>query len=226
MQLLDYAQLNKIPFIYASSASVYGNGVNGYKESNDKDFPLNPYGYSKYLFDKFLQNNDKYFKSNKVIGLRFFNVYGPREFHKTEMSSPIYKFFHDFTNYGFCKVFNEYKEYKHNHYQRDFVYIDDCINILMFFYKNKVPSGIYNVGSGKTASFLDIAELIRSELKKYSKKKFKINYIPFPKDLIGNYQFFTKADLNKIRSIGYDEKFISIENGIQKYIDYLWKDKI
>lgn len=244
-KLLHFALYKNIRFIYASSAAVYGNGDNGFKEVEECEYPLNVYGYSKLLFDNYVRkilksinvNNDyfetlkkinNYFiyddyfnsvqnKENKfqIVGLRYFNVYGPMENHKGKMASVIYHFFNQIKSENTIKLFEGSENYK-----RDFIFVDDIVNINMFFYQHPEISGIFNAGTGIERSFYDIAKIVNQ---KYSNSK--IEFIPFPEVLKGKYQAFTKADITKLKRVGYDNKFHSLEEGVNKYLDYLEKNK-
>ncbi len=210
--LLNWCQNKKIPLIYASSASVYGNKKNFHEDSSME--PLNPYAYSKMLFDEFVSQNLNNF-STPVIGLRYFNVYGPNELHKYNMSSPLFKFRDQLLNKNKISIFSEYGGYKDGEHSRDFIHVDDCINVNIFFSKN-LRSGIYNVGTGKTYTFNLVAKNI---IKYYGKGT--IEYIDFPTILKKSYQTYTKADINKLINIGYNLPFTDLKSGLFKYMNYL-----
>lgn len=205
---------NNIRMFYASSASVYGNGENGFIEEEKCEYPLNVYAFSKYQFDRYLNN---YFSSNKnneqVVGLRYFNVYGPQENHKGKMASVAYHMFNQIKNNEPLKLFVGSENFK-----RDFIYVDDVVNVNMFFFDNPKISGIFNCGTGKAESFCEIANAIKE---KYTSAE--IEYIPFPDSLVGKYQTFTQSDITKLRKAGYNKEFISLKEGTLKYIDILEK---
>jgi len=192
-----------IPIVYASSASVYGLGNLGFKEDESIENPLNLYAVSKYLTDNFMSSN-KF--NSQVVGLRFFNVYGPGEKHKGEMKSVIGKFLNNIKKNPSIKLFKGSEKIF-----RDFIYVDDVCDICIFFMKNNF-SGIYNVGTGSKNSFMKIYEIINKDI-----QKCKLELIDFPKKLIGKYQFNTEAEISKLRKIGYKNKFVSLEEGINKY---------
>ena len=211
--LLDWCQNNSVPFIYASSASIYGNTRSDSKE-DDLFKPMNPYAYSKMLFDKFVLKNLNKFTS-QVTGLRYFNVYGPNENHKTNMSSPLLTFRNQLTKTEFIKIFDGYSGFKKGEHSRDFVSVKDCVLVNLFFL-NRSISGIYNVGSGNSYSFNFVAETIIDFY-----KRGNIKYIQFPDILKKSYQTYTKADISKLRGCGYNVDFINLKNGIHEYMNYL-----
>jgi ADP-L-glycero-D-manno-heptose 6-epimerase len=211
--LLNFAIENNVRFIYASSASVYGNGENGFYESKEYEYPLNIYAFSKYLFDNYVRNiiNDV---SIQIVGLRYFNVYGPQENHKGKMASVIYHFHNQILEDGKIKLFEGSENFK-----RDFIYVKDVVNVNMFFFKNQEKRGIFNCGTGKAINFLDIANI----MKELYEKEIEIEYIPFPEQLKGKYQTFTQADLTNLKDIGYNSKFYTLEEGIKDYGEILTK---
>lgn len=215
--LLHYCIENKISFIYASSASVYGNGDNGFSENPDCEYALNGYAFSKLIFDNYvrrvvLENKDFTDKSFAIVGLRYFNVYGYQENHKGSMSSVPFHFFQQAKNGGEIKIF----EGSENFF-RDFIFIEDVVNVVMHFYKN--PSqGIYNCGTGIERSFGQMADVFTS-----IDTSCKVAKIPFPEHLKGKYQAFTKADVTALHNAGYKTPFLSLEEGIKKYYAMLVK---
>jgi len=212
-KLFDFCGNNNIQFIYASSASVYGKGKNGFKEIRKNENPINVYAFSKFLFDQYVRRNKKKIE-NQVVGLRYFNVYGQQENHKGRMASPVYKFYNQIKQEGVAKVFE-----KSEKYLRDFIYVNDVVDVNLYFLENKDTSGIFNCGTGNANSFVDVANIII----KYFKKG-KILEIPFPEKLKGKYQDYTQADLNNLREEGYTNKFIKLEDGIKSYLNYLEKN--
>ncbi len=210
--LLNFAIEKKIRFIYASSASVYGLGDRGFKEIRDCENPMNIYAYSKFLFDEFVRRN--LIKLDiQIVGLRYFNVYGPNENHKRKMASIIFQFFNQILEQGKVDLFEGSDNFK-----RDFVYIEDVVNVNMFFFENPNKVGIFNCGSGVARSFLEAANIMKKFFNKLS-----INYIPFPDILKGKYQTFTRADLTSLRKIGYKCSFSSLEEGVANYVKFLLK---
>jgi len=216
--LFDNCQSKKIKLIYASSASVYGSKNKDFTEKFTNEKPLNPYAFSKFLFDQYFRMNFKKIKS-QVTGLRYFNVYGPGEAHKESMTSPVFKFYNQLLKKNKISIFKGSHNYSDGEHQRDFIYVDDCVDVNLWFNKKNI-SGIFNVGTGKASSFNSLAK----EVIKYFHKG-KVKYIDFPENLINSYQPFTKANVNKIKKAGYKKKFITIESGIKKYLDFLSIDK-
>ena len=209
---------NKKRLIYASSAATYGDGSNNFDDQEKSNYlskliPLNLYGWSKHLFDKFIISQKK--KPPQYVGLKFFNVYGPNEFHKSEMRSIVLKIFQKVSNNQTVKLFkSHHPHYKDGEQMRDFIYVKDVVNIIKWFVDNKNINGIYNVGTGKPRSFHDLAVSVF----KNSNKKNKIKYIDTPKNIREQYQYFTKANIKKLRKTGYKKKFFSLEDGIKDYI--------
>jgi len=213
--LAEYSIDHGIPFIYASSASVYGTGANGFNESFECEAPINIYAYSKYLFDQWVR---RYLHeiSSTFVGLRYFNVYGPNEYHKGKMSSMILQAYEQIKSTRKMKLFSGFGNVKDGEQKRDFIYIDDVISIIMFFIDGINKKGIFNVGTGKPRSFNELAQIL---IDCYGAGE--VEYIPFPSELIGKYQNYTCAELGTLRSAGYDNEFTSLENGIRKYIEIL-----
>lgn len=220
-KLATWAINNNCRFLYASSAATYGNGPD-FADDEEKIYslkPLNIYGYSKHLFDIWAYRNNLL---KQIAGIKFFNVFGPNEYHKGEMRSVIHKKFYEIMKTGKANLFKSYKpQYKDGEQKRDFIYIKDAVKIIMFIYKNKSINGIFNAGTGIARSFNDIAKIIFSILG----KKENIQYIDMPENIRNSYQYFTQADVKKIRSAGYKETFLSLEESIQDYIkNYLLKE--
>lgn len=203
-------QKHNVRLFYASSASVYGNGDKGFIEKEECEYPLNVYAFSKYQFDRFLNLNIKHLGS-QVVGLRYFNVYGPQENHKGRMASVAFHMFNQIKNNEPMKLFEGSQNFK-----RDFIYVDDVVAVNMFFFEHQSISGIYNCGTGNAESFCEIANALKE---KYTEAK--IEYIPFPESLIGKYQTFTQSDITSLRKAGYNKPFISLKEGTLKYADIL-----
>ncbi len=210
------AKLN-IPLVYASSAATYGLGEFGYDDEDEsiisKLKPLNPYGDSKNDFDNWaLQQKTK---PTYWVGLKFFNVYGPNEYHKGRMASVIFHAFNQIKQTGKVKLFRSHNPtYKDGGQLRDFIYVKDLCNVILFLYKNKVANGIYNLGTGKARTFLDLA-----------KNTFKamgvadnIEFIDTPLDIRDKYQYFTEAKMNKLQKAGYIKPFSTLEEGVNDYV--------
>jgi ADP-L-glycero-D-manno-heptose 6-epimerase len=215
---------HNVPIIYASSAATYGLGEFGYEDDHaiiPQLKPLNPYGDSKNDFDKFAINESK--TPPRWYGLKFFNVYGPNEYHKGRMASVIFHAFHQIQEKGFVKLFRSHNpDYKDGGQLRDFVYVKDVLNVIDYLFKNQVASGIYNLGSGKARSFNDLASNTFEALD----KKIEITFIDTPIDIRDKYQYFTEANMNKLIETGYNLPFYSLEAGIKDYVqNYLIPNK-
>ena len=230
VSLFHFCQKEKIPFIYASSAAVYG-AEEGFTEERSGERPLNVYGYSKFLFDQHVRN---YWKTNgdrgaQVVGLRYFNVYGPREFHKGNMASVPLHQYRQFLADGQVKLFGEYDGYAAGTQTRDFVYIDDVVSVNLFFLDNPDKSGIFNLGTGRAQPFNDIAVAVVNNLKPEAGalgldaivEQKLLEYVAFPDKLKGKYQSFTQANIAKLRAIGYDKPFYDVSAGVTAYISWL-----
>lgn len=207
---------HQIPLVYASSAATYGEGELGYDDNHDlipKLKPLNPYGESKNDFDKWalLQSETP----PLWIGLKFFNVYGPNEFHKARMASVIFHAFDQIQKTCGVKLFRSHRDdYKDGWQLRDFVYVKDVVEVCWFFHQHQDHSGIYNLGSGTARSFYDLA----ANTFKAMDRETRIDYIDIPADIRDKYQYFTEANMNKIVSIGYSKPFSTLEQGVRDYV--------
>lgn len=210
--LLHYAVSKNISFIYASSAAIYGLSHDSTVHGNNEK-PLNVYGYSKLLFDQYVR---RYFSNSKsqIVGLRYFNVYGPREQHKGTMASTIFHFNRQLQTGDCVKLFAGCDGYGDGEQRRDFIFVEDVCDVNIWFWKNKDKSGIFNVGTGQSRPFNDVAKNVIQW-----HKHGHIEYIPFPEHLRGRYQSFTEANIQHLRKIGYDKAFTSLEDGIKKYLD-------
>ncbi|MFK8102733.1 MAG: ADP-glyceromanno-heptose 6-epimerase [Saprospiraceae bacterium] len=214
----------KIPLVYASSAATYGNGEKGYVDDHSlsaKLKPLNPYGVSKNDFDIWALKQKE--QPPFWAGLKFFNVYGPNEYHKGRMASVIFHAFNQIKKTGEMKLFRSHKKgIKNGHQSRDFIYVKDVVDICCFLYKKRPESGLYNVGTGKARTFLDLVEQTFAAMGKTP----NISFIDTPKDIRKNYQYFTEADMSKLRAAGYKKSFHSLEDGVKEYVKkYLMKKK-
>ncbi|MBU0559717.1 MAG: ADP-glyceromanno-heptose 6-epimerase [Bacteroidetes bacterium] len=220
--LAKYALTHKVRFIYASSAATYGDGSKGYDDDSKLiDLrPLNMYGYSKHLFDSWLHRMGM---NEEIVGLKFFNVYGPNEYHKGDMRSVVHKAFEQIKETGSVNLFKSYKaEYKDGEQLRDFIYIKDAVNMILYFLENKTKNGLFNIGTGQARSWNDLVNSIFKAVDKDT----NINYIEMPAELQGKYQYFTQANLKKMKDAGYDKPTMTLEEGIKDYIEnYLEKDK-
>lgn len=224
-KLYDWCIENKCRMIYASSAATYGNGSQGYTDDETKiDLlkPYNMYGYSKKIFDQYVLSSNK--RTAQTIGLKLFNVYGPNEYHKGPMASVIFHTFNQIKKHGKSKLFKSYKkEYADGEQKRDFVYVKDCVSVVMFFVNNPQLNGIFNVGTGKARTFYDLAKAVFSALS----LEPNIEFIDMPDGLKEKYQYYTQADIKKLRSAGYDKAFYSLEDGVKDYVqNYLNKEDV
>lgn len=205
-----------IPLVYASSAATYGLGEHGYEDEHsivDDLKPLNPYGESKNEFDKWaLTQADKpYFWA----GLKFFNVYGPNEYHKGRMASVIFHAYRQISETGKMKLFRSHNpDYEDGKQLRDFVYVKDVVDVCLFLLENRKHSGLYNLGTGKARTFLDLA---RATFKALDKPE-NIEFIDTPEDIRDKYQYFTEANMGKLRKAGYSKEFTSLEEGVSDYV--------
>lgn len=212
--LLHHCLENKTPYIYASSAAVYG-GSKEFVEDPLFEHPLNVYGYSKLQFDRYVRRVAAS-PASQVVGLRYFNVYGPHEQHKGSMASVAFHFNNQILEDGEARLFTGTDGYGDGEQLRDFVYVDDVCNVNLWFLDNPDVSGIYNTGSGHAQSFNDVANaVIRFH------GKGKIRYIPFPDHLKGAYQSYTEADLTQLRACGCDVEFRPVEEGVPAYLEQL-----
>ncbi|MCM8766149.1 MAG: ADP-glyceromanno-heptose 6-epimerase [Candidatus Omnitrophica bacterium] len=220
-KLALWACEHKAHFIYASSAATYGDGSLGY-EDNEEMLPylkpLNIYGYSKHLFDLWVLKKGLF---KKFTGIKFFNVFGPNEYHKGEMRSVIAKRFQEIKEGKPFLLFKSYRsEYKDGEQKRDFVYVKDVVEVMYFFYRNPQISGVCNWGTGRARSWNDLAKALFSALD----LKPKIEYIEMPEEIREQYQYFTEAKMEKLKSVGCQHKFMSLEEAVKDYAGYLDKN--
>jgi ADP-L-glycero-D-manno-heptose 6-epimerase len=205
-----------IPFLYASSGATYGGGEMSYSDDIDlipKLKPLNPYGWSKQLFDRWVLKQEK--KPTYWYGFKFFNVYGPNEYHKGQMASVIFHAFNQVKKNKKIKLFKSYKEnYNHGDQKRDFIYVKDIVSVMYYFYKKHPENGIYNVGTGKANTFKSLAKAVFDALD----EEINIEYIDMPSGLKDQYQYFTEANISKLQKIGYNNNFYSLDDGVKDYI--------
>ena len=221
----QYCTVHDIPLIYASSAATYGSGELGYQDNHDVVNmlrPLNPYGVSKNEFDKWVIHEEDH--PRFWAGLKFFNVYGPNEYHKARMASVIFHSFHQIRKNGFVKLFRSHRpDFKDGEQLRDFIYVKDIVKVCFWLMQHQPGSGIYNLGTGKARSFNDLVKATFAGLDLLP----KIEYIDMPEDIRSTYQYFTEANMQKIRSVGYVDEFYSLERGIDDYVrNYLLREKI
>jgi ADP-L-glycero-D-manno-heptose 6-epimerase len=222
-KLADYSIKNNARFIYASSAATYGDGSLGFDDAEDVCTslrPLNMYGYSKNLFDLWAHKEGLF---NKIVGLKYFNVYGPNEYHKGDMRSVVNKAFDQVFATGKVKLFKSGNpNYKNGEQKRDFLYIKDAVEMTLFFLDNPDKNGLFNIGSGKARTWNDLVNALFKALG----KPVNIEYIEMPEYLAEKYQYFTEAKLDKIKKAGYSKLFTSLEDGVTDYVkNYLLKNK-
>ena len=218
LKCIDYG----LPLLYASSAATYGMGEHTYNDDEEivnKLKPLNPYGVSKNEFDKWVLQQEV--KPYFWAGLKFFNVFGPNEYHKGRMASVIFHAYNQIKEEGKLNLFRSHRnDYKNGEQKRDFIYVKDVVDVLTWFMKHRKNSGIYNLGTGKARTFNDLAHAC---FKAMDKQK-AIEYIDTPEDIRDKYQYFTEANMAKLRKIGYKKEFTSLENTVDDYIKmYLQK---
>ena len=212
--LLHYCLDHRAAYLYASSASVYGGG-SVFSESRDHESPLNVYGYSKFLFDQYVRRLLPK-ASCQIAGFRYFNVYGPREQHKGSMASVAYHLHQQLRAGENPRLFQGCDGYGNGEQRRDFIYIDDVVDVNLWFLDNPDKSGIVNLGTGRCQSFNDVANAVIGW-----HGSGELEYIPFPDHLRGRYQSFTEADISALRALGYDKPFRSVEQGVPLYMDWL-----
>ncbi len=213
-KLLHCCLENTIPFIYASSAATYG-GSKVFKEESQFEKPLNVYGYSKLLFDQYVKRILPQAES-QIVGLRYFNVYGPREGHKGNMASVALHFNQELKETGQVKLFAGCDGYGDGEQRRDFIFVGDVAKVNLWFIDNPDKSGIFNLGTGNSGTFNQVANAV---IKWHGNGE--IEYIPFPDHLKGSYQSFTQADMSHLRQAGYSEPFTSVEDGVVQYMGWL-----
>ncbi len=214
--LWNYCAEKQISFIYASSAATYGDGNQGFDDKIDIDLlqPLNGYGYSKQLFDLWVKHQAKKFPK-QFVGLKFFNVYGPNEYYKGSMASMVFHGFNQIMKDGEIRLFKSCNsEYLDGEQLRDFVYVKDVCDVIMWLLKHGEVNGLFNVGTGRSQSFKELAEATFKALG----KKSNIKYIDMPDHLRNKYQYYTKAEIKKLRDVGYDKTFLDIESGAEDYV--------
>jgi len=228
-RLWNFCAQNGVPFIYASSAATYGGGENGFEDEFSAKYlaklrPLNAYGWSKHLFDRWVfAQTERRHTPPQWAGLKFFNVYGPRELHKGSQASVVSHIYPQVKENKTCRLFKSYNpQYADGWQLRDFVWVGDCVNAVLWLLDNPDISGLFNVGSGEARSFYDLAKNVYLALG----KEPKIEYADMPDSLREKYQYYTKANLGKLRKAGYGLPLTTLEDGIRMYVrDYTEKGK-
>lgn len=220
-EIFSICAKHQIPLIYASSAATYGNGELGYNDeaSIENLQPLNEYGWSKHHFDLWV--NEQSLRPPFYAGLKFFNVYGPGENHKGRMASVIYHAYHQILKTGGMKLFqSHHPDYKDGEQMRDFIMVDDVVNICYYLYQTQPESGLYNTGTGKARSFNDLVKAVFNSMQLPP----NITYIPTPEDIRDKYQYFTQATTQKLQKTGYNTPYHTLEEGVKKYVEWLMKN--
>ena len=222
-QLWCWCASHKIPFFYASSAATYGAGEHGYNDTSLENLrPLNGYGYSKHFFDQWALRQSTENSPPNWAGFKFFNVYGPNEYHKGRMASVIWHSFNQVKKEGRVKLFKSHRpDFKDGQQLRDFIYVKDVLKVCYWLMLNRPASGIYNLGTGKARAFEDLVNATFAGLDKPA----LIDFIDMPEDIRDKYQYFTEADMNKLQGAGYKDPFYSLEAGVSDYVrQYLAKE--
>ena len=213
--MLHYCLEHRIPFLYASSASTYGAGANGFTEGDDCEDALNPYAYSKLAFDRYVRQILPEAHS-RVVGLRYFNVYGPQEQHKGKMASIFYQLYNQIKEDGTARLFEGYDGYGPGEQRRDFIYVKDVVKVNLWFWREKGPNGIFNCGTGTAHTYNEAAQAVIDALGMGA-----IEYRAFPEVLKGKYQSFTEADTARLLAAGYDGGFYDMRDAVKEYCDFL-----
>lgn len=214
-ELLHWCQKKDAQFIYASSASVYGLAENGFSERRECEKPINMYAFSKFQFDQYVRSLHGSL-TQQVVGLRYFNVYGPRESHKGSMSSTPFHFNNQILTDGVARLFSGTSDAENGNQKRDFVFVEDCVSVNLWFYENPELSGIFNLGTGVARTFNDVVKAVI-----HWHGQGRVEYIPFPEHLKGSYQNYTQADIRALRAVGYQKPFHTVEEGVGKYMTWL-----
>ena len=226
-RVLEWCLDEEVPLYYASSAAVYGAGPD-YREERSCERPLNVYGYSKFLFDQYVRRILPR-NTSQVVGLRYFNVYGPNESHKGRMASVAFHAFNQFRAEGKVRLFIGSDGYRDGEQRRDFIHVDDVVAVNLWLLERRDVSGIFNCGTGKAQPFNRVAAAVINTVKGTNRTvpdlaaEGLIEYIPFPPQLVGKYQSFTEADMKKLREAGYPGEFMTVDQGVAAYVRDLMK---
>jgi len=229
LALLEFCAANRIPFVYASSAAVYG-GSDRFVEDRGCERPLNVYGYSKFLFDQVVRRRSASLAS-QVVGLRYFNVYGPRETHKGRMASVAFHNHRQFLAEGHVRLFDGWDGWGAGEQSRDFIHVDDVVAVNLHFLDHPERSGIFNLGTGRAQPFNDVAAtVVNTHRRRAGESPLPlaelvslglIEYVPFPDALKGKYQSYTQADIGRLRAAGYAAPLATVQQGVERYVDWL-----
>lgn len=232
LDLLDWCQDEQIPYLYASSAAVYGKGE-VFREERELEKPLNVYGYSKFLFDQVVRRRMAEGLTAQVVGFRYFNVYGQQEQHKGRMASVAFHHFNQYREQGFVNLFGANDGYGDGEQTRDFVSVEDVVKVNLYFFDHPNQSGIFNLGTGRGQQFNDLAAATVNACRAAEGKpelslaelvaEGLIRYIPFPDALKGKYQSFTQADITQLRQAGYQDVFFDVKTGVSRYVAWMLK---
>jgi ADP-L-glycero-D-manno-heptose 6-epimerase len=227
--LLDWCQNNDVPFLYASSAAVYGGG-GVFREERAHEAPLNVYGYSKFLFDQHVRRMLPE-RTAQIVGFRYFNVYGPREQHKGRMASVVWHFRNQFASDGAVRLFDGSGGYGPGEQRRDFVSVEDVVRVNLAFLDHPERNGIFNLGTGRATTYNALAAATINACRKAAGEAPRsiaelvsdrvITYMPFPPALAGKYQSFTEADLTRLRAVGYGAPMLGVDEGVARYVEWL-----
>ncbi len=222
-ELCEWCLQNDIRFVYASSAATYGDGSAGFEDNEDTLLalrPLNMYGFSKHLFDLWAHRQGLF---DRIAGLKFFNVYGPREAHKGDMRSVVHKAWGQILDTGVVKLFRSYRpDFADGEQRRDFLYVRDAVRVLLFLADETRVGGLYNCGTGESRTWNDLARAVFTAMG----REPRIEYIEMPEAIRGKYQYDTRADIMRLRQIGYPEAFTSLEDGVAEYVRWLEEEKV
>ena len=213
--VLHFCLQHRIPFLYASSASTYGSGKHGFREGDECEDALNPYAFSKLAFDRYVRQVLPEAHS-QIVGLKYFNVYGPQEHHKGKMASIFYQLYNQIKETGKVRLFKGIDGYGDGEQRRDFVYVKDVVKVNLWFWENHGPSGIYNCGTGHAHTYNEVGQAVIDAL-----GEGHIEYREFPEILRGKYQNFTEADKTNLMNAGYDEGFHEMKEAVKEYCDFL-----
>ena len=213
--VLHFCLQHRIPFLYASSASTYGSGKHGFREGDECEDALNPYAFSKLAFDRYVRQVLPEAHS-QIVGLKYFNVYGPQEHHKGKMASIFYQLYNQIKETGKVRLFKGIDGYGDGEQRRDFVYVKDVVKVNLWFWENHGPSGIYNCGTGHAHTYNEVGQAVIDAL-----GEGHIEYREFPEILRGKYQNFTEADKTNLLNAGYNEGFHEMKEAVKEYCDFL-----